>query len=146
MIIQAEQKYIRISPRKIRIVANAIKGKSLEEAVYALSVVRKFSAEPLLKTLNQAVANAVNNNKLNSKDLQIDQIMINEGPTIKRWRAVSRGRGRSILKRTSHIKVTLKLEPKSVAVTPKPKAQATSEKAPKKTTKATNISKLNKGN
>lgn len=108
MLIKAEQKYIRISPRKMRLVVNAIKNLSPGQAVEQLKFVNKSAAIPLLKTIKQAIANGVNNFKLNKEDLKFAKIEILKGATYKRWQPVSRGRAHSILKRTSHIRVVLK--------------------------------------
>ena len=107
MQIKAEQKFIRISPRKVRLVASAIKRLPLDDAKQQLKVLGKRAALPLRKTITQAIANATNNFKQDEKDLSIKEIQIGEGPTYKRWQPVSRGRAHSILKRTSHIKVIL---------------------------------------
>lgn len=108
-LIKAEQKYIRISPRKVRLVAKAIKNLSPKEALEYLKFINKRAAEPLAKTIKQAISNAVNNLKLKEEDLKFNQIQISKGSTYKRWRPVSRGRAHSILKRTSHIKVILEV-------------------------------------
>lgn len=107
MLIKAEQKFIRISPRKIRLVASAIKNMPLNDAVGQLKVLNKSAALPLRKTIRQAVANATNNLGQPEESLTIKEIQIGEGPTYKRWLPVSRGRAHRILKRTSHIKIIL---------------------------------------
>ncbi len=113
MLIKAESKFIRTSPRKIRLIANHVRSLPPDEAVTILSHLRKRAATPLLKTLKQALANAVNNHNLVKDSLLIQSIEVNEGPTYKRWQPVSRGRAHSIFKRTSHIKIVLKApEPK----------------------------------
>jgi len=126
MLIKAESKFIRTSPRKIRLVANYVRKLPPDEAVIILSHLRKRAATPLLKTLKQALANAVNNHNLAKDSLLIQSIEVNEGPTYKRWQPVSRGRAHSIFKRTSHIKIVLK--------TPEPKK-------PKKLTKSKPVTK-----
>jgi len=110
MLIKAEQKYIRTSPRKIRLIAKAIKALPVMEALDSLKFLNKRAALPLAKTIKQAVANGVNNKKINQKDLKFASIEVLEGPTYKRWRPVSRGRAHTIFKRTSHIKVILEAE------------------------------------
>ena len=107
MLIKAKQKFIRLSPRKIRLVADSIRHLSLAEALEQLQVLNKRAALPLKKTLRQAIANAVNNHGLDEKKLCLKEIQINEGPTYKRWQPVSRGRAHSIMKRTSHIRIIL---------------------------------------
>lgn len=107
MEIKAESKYVRISPRKAQLVARAIKGLSLKEALESLSFIRKKAAKPIFKTLKSAIANATHNLKLKEENLRIRSIEILKGPVFKRWRPVSRGRAHPYLKRTSHIKVVL---------------------------------------
>jgi len=106
--IKAEQKYIRMSPQKVRKVAELIKGLSPVQAVNELKFVNKRAAKPLRKTIKQAIANAQNNEKMDKENLEFKSIQIMPGATLKRWRAVARGRAHEILKRTSHIRVILK--------------------------------------
>jgi large subunit ribosomal protein L22 len=107
MQIRAEQKNSRQSPRKVRLVANQIKDLPLEQAFVQLSLMERKASLVLLKVLRQAVANALNNHQLNMQDLAIKSIVVKTGPTYKRMRAVSRGRGHRILKRTCHVEVIL---------------------------------------
>ena len=108
MIIKAEQKNTRQTARKVRLVAFAVKDMSLEEAIKHLAVMERRASLAVLKVVRQAIANAINNHGLTFEDLEIENIMVNEGPTYKRWRAVSRGRAHTILKRSCHIKVELR--------------------------------------
>jgi len=108
MLIKAEQKYTRFSPRKVRLVADTMRGLSIEHAVEQLSLVDQKSSMVLMKVLRQAVANATNNLGLSVQDLEIDQILIGTGPRFRRFRAVSRGRGHEIKKPTCHVKIVLK--------------------------------------
>lgn len=96
-----------MSPRKVRLVVDSIRDLTPDQALEHLSFIRKKAAVPVAKTIRQAVANAVNTKNLRSESLRFREIQVGEGPTYKRWRAVSRGRAHSILKRTSHIKVLL---------------------------------------
>lgn len=112
MLITATQKYQRQTPRKLRLVANAVKGFDLKQAFERLSVIEKRAATPIIKTLRQAVANAINNHGLKVEDLSLKNIVIETGPVYKRFRAVSRGRAHGIFKRTGHIRVELWAEPK----------------------------------
>lgn len=107
MQVKAEQKSIRMAPRKVRLVANLVRNLEINEALDQLASVNKRAVKPMIKTLNQAVANAVNNHKANKENLVIKEIQIGEGPTYKRWQPVSRGRAHSILKRTSKIRIIL---------------------------------------
>lgn len=107
MIITATQKYTRQTARKVRYVTDVIKKMSVEDAFKQLAVMERRASLVVLKTLRQAVANAMNNHQLTLADLHIKNILIDEAPTYKRWRAVSRGRAHTILKRSCHIKVEL---------------------------------------
>ncbi|MFC1653584.1 50S ribosomal protein L22 [Patescibacteria group bacterium] len=111
--VVAYQKFIRQTARKLRLVADMIRGMDVETALVQLKVSRKKGAEVLRKVLIQAKANAINTN-LRSETLKISEILIEEGPSFKRWRPVSRGRAHSIMKRTSHIKLTLEGSDESV--------------------------------
>ncbi|MDO8599929.1 MAG: 50S ribosomal protein L22 [bacterium] len=115
MLIKAEQKYIRVSPIKLRFVANMIKkSSSPQTAIAYLEHVQKSASVPLIKTLKQAVANATNNHGIMPDTLVIKQLMIGEGPTFKRWMAVSRGMAHPIAKKTAHIRVILENVEKKV--------------------------------
>lgn len=117
MLIIAKQRYIRMSPQKIRRVSRAAQAvKDPEKLISYLSFLDKRASTPLVKTIKQALANARNNMK-STGDLIIKEIQINEGPRNKRFRAGSRGRAKAIIKRTSHIRVVLetKENPKSQA-------------------------------
>jgi len=107
MIITAIQKNTRQTARKVRYVANVVKKMSIEDAFKQLAVMERRSSLVVMKTLRQAVANAINNHGLALADLEIKNIVIDEAPTYKRWRAVSRGRAHTILKRSCHVKVEL---------------------------------------
>ena len=104
---QAHAKYVRISPRKVKIVIDLIRGKSAEEAQAILRFTPKAAAPVVLKVLNSAIANAENNLEMSKKDLYVAEVYANPGPTLKRYIARSRGSASPILKRTSHISVVL---------------------------------------
>ncbi|MFW5885025.1 MAG: 50S ribosomal protein L22 [Patescibacteria group bacterium] len=107
MQVKASLKNYRKSARKVREVVNPLKGVGVEEAAAQLMVWRKGSCEDLLKLLRSAVANAKNNFKLNEEDLYISEIKVNEGMTMKRWRARAYGRAAKIMKRTCHVDLIL---------------------------------------
>lgn len=107
MVITAKLNYLRIAPRKVRLVADLIRGKSVGEAQTILNFTIKKGAQPLLKLLNSAVANAKNNFKLAEAKLFISKIEVNEGPKYKRMRPRARGQGYEIQKKTSHINLFL---------------------------------------
>ena len=103
----AVAKYIRISPFKVRIVLDIIRGKSVTEAIAILENTPKAASEPLIKLVNSAAANGENNQNLARNDMYIAECYANEGPTLKRIQAASKGRAYRINKRTSHITVVL---------------------------------------
>ncbi len=106
--MKATQKYLRTSPRKLRLVADAIRNLTVDQALLQLKFMGKRAAEPLMKTLNSAATNAKNTKGITADKLTIASIDIGDGPVFKRFRAVSRGQAHSIKKRTSHIKIELK--------------------------------------
>lgn len=120
MEIRAIAKSVRVSPRKVRIVADAIRHLSLEEAMHALQATPRRAAGPLEKTLKSAAANAVNNANLELKSLKIATIMVNEGAALKRFRPSTRGRVHPYKKKSSNITVVLQ----SVAAQPAVSAKA----------------------
>lgn len=103
----AHARYVRISSSKVRIVVDLIRGKSVDDAVAILQFTPKAAAPVVLKVLNSAIANAVNNSELDRKSLIVAEVYANPGPTLKRFVARSRGSASPILKRTSHISVVL---------------------------------------
>ena len=107
MIVTAKLNYLRIAPRKVRLLADLIRGKSVEEARTILRFTVKKGVQPLLKLLNSAAANAKNNLNLTEANLFISKIEVNEGPKYKRWRPRARGQAYEIQKKTSHINLVL---------------------------------------
>ena len=105
--VQATAKFVRVSPRKARLVADNIRGRSVPEARTILAFMPRAAARDLEKVLRSAVANAESNPELlwNGDDLVIAAAYVDEGPTIKRWRARARGRVARIRKRTCHITI-----------------------------------------
>ncbi len=106
--MKATQKYIRTSPRKLRLVADSIRKLSPEKALLYLKFTGKAAASPLYKAIKQAVASAKDQKGLDVGKLSFKTLDVMEGPTYKRFQPVSRGMAHSILKRTSHIHVELK--------------------------------------
>jgi len=104
---RAVAKYVRISPDKVRIVLDVIRGKSYVEAIAILKNTRKAACEPLIKLVNSAAANAENNLNMNKNDLYIAECFANGGPILKRVQPRAQGRAFRINKRTSHITVIL---------------------------------------
>ena len=104
---RATAKCVRISPFKVRVVLDIIKGKPVNEALAILENTPKAASEVLLKLVNSAVANAENNQNLSRNDLVVAECYANEGPTLKRIMPRAQGRAFRINKRTSHITVVL---------------------------------------
>jgi large subunit ribosomal protein L22 len=107
MDVSSKHKYIHISPQKCRLVANQIRGLAVEKALNILTFSNKRAAFLVKKTLESAIANAENNEGADVDELRVAAICVDEGPTIKRMRARAKGRGNKIMKRTSHITVTV---------------------------------------
>lgn len=107
MIVKAEATYTRQTPTRLRLVAKAVKPLSVEMAMAQLEFMPKKAADVVLQVLKQAVGNAVNNFGLSKDSLTIKDIWVGEGPRFKRFRAVSRGQGHAILKRSAHVRVEL---------------------------------------
>jgi large subunit ribosomal protein L22 len=103
LISTAKLRYLRIAPRKVRLVADLIRGKKAEEAQTILNFTNKRAAQSLLKLLKQAIANAKNKFQTDPSDLYISKITVDEGPKLKRWMPRARGRAFEIQKKTSHI-------------------------------------------
>lgn len=106
----AVAKYQRISPSKVRIVLNTIRGQKYEDAVAILKNMPNSGAEYALKVLESAGANAENNLGLNKADLIVSECFADGGPILKRFQPVSKGRAHSIKKRTCHITIKLDVE------------------------------------
>jgi len=107
MEIQAVTKYVRMSPKKVREVANEIQGQNATVALSNLQFIPRKSARLIAKTLKSAVANAENNNNLSSDSLVVHRALVEAGPVLKRFRAGARGSAKPIKKRTSHIRIVL---------------------------------------
>lgn len=107
MPVIAKLNYLRISSRKVRLVADLIRGKSVGEAQSILSFTVKAPAQPVLKLLNSALSNAKNNFQLEESNLYISKITVDEGPKLKRFRPRARGQAYEIQKKTSHITLIL---------------------------------------
>ena len=130
--VRAEAKWVRISPRKARLVAEHIRGRTVPEARTVLAFTPRAAAREIEKVLHSAVSNAEANHGLIGDDLVVSAAYVDEGPTIKRWRARARGRVARIRKRTCHI--TVKVAPSPivhVAPTPEPVAVEMPKRAPR---------------
>src|SRR6266852_4920760 len=120
--VRAEAKWVRMSARKARLVAEHIRGRTVPEARTVLAFTPRAAARELEKVLASAVANAEANHGMVGDELVVQTAVVDEGPTVKRWRARARGRVARIKKRTCHI--TLTLAPGEVTVAAPPKRQA----------------------
>ncbi len=107
MEVRALTKYLSISPRKLRLVCDKVRGMDAQEAQIVLEYMPQKGAALVSKTLASAMANATNNFDLNPDDLFVSQIYAGDGPTLKRFKAGARGRYKPRLKRTSHLWVFL---------------------------------------
>lgn len=107
MPIVSKLKYLRISPRKVRLVADLIRKKKVDQAERILNFTVKKAAEPIAKLLKTAIADARNNFHIDSDNLYISKITVDEGPKYKRWRPRARGTAYQINKRTCHITLVL---------------------------------------
>jgi len=107
MEVKAISRYVRISPQKVRMIADAIKGKQVETGLSILKFMPQKAAGIVEKVVQSAAANADHNYGLDVDTLVIDNLIVDQGPSLKRFRARARGRGARILKKTSHITVIL---------------------------------------
>lgn len=107
MKVQAISRNVKISPRKVRLVADSVRNLPLQEALNLLHILRKRAAIVIAKTMESAVANATNNAKLDKNNLQIANIEVADGQAIKRFHPSTRGRIHPYKKRSSHITVVL---------------------------------------
>jgi large subunit ribosomal protein L22 len=137
--VRAEAKWVRISPRKARLVAEHIRGRSVPEARSVLAFTSREAAREIDKVLRSAVANAESQHQIPDERLYVSAAYVDEGPVMKRWRARARGRVARIKKRTCHITVKVAEIPVQEAPAPrkqsKPKAEAAEKpkrKAPAK--------------
>ena len=103
--VKAVEKFIRMSPRKVRLVADLVRGRSVDEALGILKMTPKEAARAVERAINSAASNATQNFGLAREDLLVTTIYANEGPTLKRMKAGARGRYKPILKRSAHITV-----------------------------------------
>ena len=103
----AKYRYARISAQKGRLVADQIRNLPVEKALDILTFSNKKAAGIVKKTLESAIANAEHNDGADIDELKVTTICVDEGPTLKRWRARAKGRGTRILKRTCHVTVTV---------------------------------------
>lgn len=106
-VVYAKLKNCLISAQKVRLVADLIRGKSVDSSIAILQFTNKTASKDVLKNLKSAIANAVNNEGMDKKDLIVKEIFVDDAPMYKRGRPAARGRYRSIIKRNSHITIGL---------------------------------------
>lgn len=107
MRVIAKHRFARISPQKCRLVADQVRGKPVANALETLQFSGKKAASQVRKVLESAIANAEHNEGADIDELKVSAIQVDEGPMFKRFQARAKGRGMQILKRTSHITVTV---------------------------------------
>ena len=110
MEVSATARYVRTSPKKLRPIVDAVRGKKVDEALVILRFLPSPAARTIAKVVKSAAANAENNYEMTPAELRIANIFVNEGSTLKRYRAGPRGRVKPILKRSSHITVIVEEE------------------------------------
>lgn len=103
----ARLKHVRMTPRKMMVVANQIRGKGIAAAIDYLSFCRRSAAQPLLKLMKSALDNASKKGGVDVDNLYIKELRVDKGPTMRRWLPRARGMATQILKRTSHVEVRL---------------------------------------
>ncbi|NLO45797.1 MAG: 50S ribosomal protein L22 [Clostridiales bacterium] len=108
MQAKASVTYVRIAPRKVKIVLDLIRNQPVDKAMAILKHTPKAACEPLIKLLKSAMANAENNNDMDPETLYVSECTVGQGPTLKRLRPRAQGRGYRINKKTSHITIVLK--------------------------------------
>ncbi len=107
MEVKAIAKYQRVSAQKARLVADLVRGKNVEDALNLLRFTQKKSAGLIYKVVHSAMSNAMHSSRMDVDSMYVKEVLVNEGPTWKRFMPRSQGRANSILKRTSHITVVL---------------------------------------
>jgi ribosomal protein L22 len=106
-VVKASARYVRVAPRKARLIADQVRGMHIESARALLQFSPRGAAHPIHKLINSAAANAENNHDLIGDEMRIASITVDEGPTLRRFRPRAMGRATPINKRTSHIRVAL---------------------------------------
>jgi len=105
--VNAKLRFLKMTPRKVRLVADLVRGKQVEEARQMLKVLNKRAGRPILKLIESAVANAKHNFSLVEDGLKIETITVDDGPTTKRWMSKAMGRATTVRQRSSHVKIVL---------------------------------------
>ncbi|RJR32033.1 50S ribosomal protein L22 [Candidatus Parcubacteria bacterium] len=105
--VKASLRFLRMSPKKVRLVVNMVKNMKVQDALDQLQFLNKAAALPVFKLIKSAIANAENNFGLKGENLAIKNFTVNDGPSLKRWQPKAHGRATPILKRSSHINLVL---------------------------------------
>ena len=136
MQAKAIARFVRMAPRKTRLLVALVRGRSVDEARRQLAFSPKDAAEPVLKVLNSAVANATNNLKMNAATLMVSEARVDEGPAFHRYMPRAQGRATPIRHRTSHIHITVEDAVERKAEAEKIKTEAVKKAAAKKAKKS----------
>ncbi len=107
MASNARVKLLRISPRKVRVVADQVRGEDVQKAIDYLTFCPRRAAQPLLKLIKSAVANADQQGGVDLDNLYVKELLVDKGPTMRRWMPRARGMATPVLKRTSRLSITL---------------------------------------
>jgi len=146
--VTAKLSYLRMSPRKVRLLTNLIRGMKTDKAILQLEVQSKEAARPVLKLLQSAIANAKHNDGLKEDTLKVERIFVDGGPILHRWKPKAMGRATPIKKRTSHITIVVsgEVDEKAVVKTEKTKEKKieSTESADVVKTEKANAGKLKK--
>jgi ribosomal protein L22 len=110
IVVRASSRYVRVAPRKARLIADQVRGMHIEQARALLEFSPRGAAEDIRKLIDSAAANAENNHDLIGDEMRISEITVDEGPTLRRFRPRALGRASRINKRTCHIAVALSPE------------------------------------
>ncbi len=114
MVVTAKARFIRVSPKKLRRIANLIRGRKMDEALAIVKFLKMENKKYFLKLLNSVMANAkIKNPEVHEKDFEIIKLVVNEGPRIKRMKPRARGRADVIQRRISHIEIAISNEVKN---------------------------------
>jgi len=139
MEVKAHAKFIRMAPKKIRLVVDLIRGLDVKNAEAQLKFNVKLAKEPVLKLLRSAIANAEKNFELKKENLFVSKITVDEGPTLKRWHPRAHGRAATIRKRSSHVSIILNERTPAPVETDKKDKKAKADKVDKTDKKAKKV-------
>jgi len=130
--VRARLGFLKTSPKKVRLVIDVIRGLGVAEALNKLKVLNKGSVPAVAKLLKSAVANAENNFKLKSEDLYIKKTVVNQGPTLHRFKPAAFGTAHAIRERTAHVEIVLGVKEAKVGRKPEAKPEPAAKEAVKK--------------